>query len=81
MTWNCYSDSDIAHPQVRHIFAQELSLPEDVLERSVSNKGDTSRFRKLFTKLRAGVPRRNPCPLYVYLAIEVYSHDQDLKLP
>ena len=30
-------------------------MPEDVLERGVSNKGDTSRFRKLFTKLRAGV--------------------------
>ena len=38
----------------QHVFAQHLSLPEVVLERSVSNLGDSVRLRNFFHKLRAG---------------------------
>ena len=41
--------------QVQQIFSQRLSLPEFVLEKSVSNKGRMSRLRRLFGKLRAGL--------------------------
>lgn len=41
--------------QVQRIFSQQLSLPETVLERSFSNRGDTGRLRRLFQKLRAGL--------------------------
>ena len=40
----------------QYIYQQQLSVPEVVLERSVSSWGDTSRMRALFHKLRSGDP-------------------------
>ena len=40
--------------RANNLYSQRLSLPEAVLERSVSNKGDSARMHNLFHKLRSG---------------------------
>ena len=37
------------------MYAKHLSLPEVVLQRGLSNWGDTGRMRAMFHKLREGV--------------------------
>lgn len=51
----CYLLGLQASQQVKHLYSQKLSLPEVVIERSISNWGDTARLRNFFQKLRAGV--------------------------